>query len=36
MRWFKCAVADDLIATTEKWGHLQPEMNAYRKEKGIT
>lgn len=35
MRWFKCAVADDLIATTDKWSHLQPEMNAYRKEKRI-
>ncbi len=30
MRHFKLEVADDLIATTEKWGHLQPELNRHR------
>jgi hypothetical protein len=31
MEWFKLAVADDLIATTDKWSHLQAELNAHRK-----
>ena len=29
-REFLCDVADDLIATTRKWSHLQAEVNAYR------
>ena len=31
MRWFKLEVADALIATTDKWSHLQAELNAHRK-----
>lgn len=30
MRWFKMAVADELVATTDRWSHLQKELNDYR------
>lgn len=30
MRWFICAVADALVATTDKWSGLQKELNTYR------
>ncbi len=30
MRFFKLEVADELVARTEKWSHLQKELNDHR------